>query len=226
MTEYTFPAQYYRDAFPFASYDPTRTTITGVLLAADGTIVATDGHALLAAQPDEANRVAPPHDVIIPACKALYTACKAAPREMPKYIVIDQPDPTSRDVTIDVVHAATTSAALEHDARSVFTLRAQLLYGDYPRWREIVPAMPEKAVASAPSFDARYLAKFGDSARHATLRVMPSGDEGKAAFVDLGRSDAFGVLMPKYYDPRGRKAAAGTDYCTPLPAVPAWARAS
>jgi len=226
MAEYTFPAQCYRDAFPFVSYDPTRTTIGGVLLAADGTIVATDGHTLLAMQLDAANRVAPPHDVIIPAFKALFAACKATPREATKHVVIDQPDPTSRDVTIDVVHAATTSAALEPDARSVFTLRAQLCHGDYPRWREIVPAMPETALASAPSFDARYLAKFGDVARNETLRVIPSGDECRAAFVDLGREDAFGVIMPKSYDPRGRKAAAaaGTGFYTPLPVVPAWAR--
>jgi len=221
MAKYAFGARYYRDAFPFASIDPTRTTITGILLAADGTIVATDGHALLAARPDAASHVAPPRDVIIPSSRALYDACRTAKREATKYVVIDQTDPTSRDVTIDVVHAATTSAALEHDARSVFTLRAQLLYGDFPRWRQSVPAMPEQPRACAPTYNARSLARFGGVTRNEALRVIPASDERAAAFVDLGRDDAFGILMPMYYaTPKGAAAGAGK----PLPAVPDWAR--
>jgi len=223
MAEYTFPAQCYRDAFPFVSYDPTRTTIGGVLLAADGTIVATDGHTLLAMQLDAANHVAPPRDVIIPAHKALFTACKAEKRGMTKYVVIDRPDPTSRAVTIDVVHAATAADALAPGATVMFTLRTELLYGDYPRWREIVPAVPEQALACAPSFDTHYLAKFGGIAQDGVLRVIPASDERSAAFVYLGRDDAFGVIMPIYYAiPKGAAANSGK----PLPALPAWARAS
>jgi len=223
MTKYAFGAQYYRDAFPFASDDATRLRLTGVLYDAGGTIVATDGHTLLAAQPYAADRVAPPRDVIIPAHKALFAACKAEKRGWPKYVVIDQPDPTIRAITIDVVLAETAAEALEPAARSVFTLRAELLDVEFVRWRAIVPAMPEKAAACAPAFNSRYLARFGGVARNEALRVIPASDERSAAFVDLGRDDAFGILMPIYHAvPKGTAAGASK----PLPAVPAWALAS
>jgi len=225
MTKFAIGAQYYHDAFPFVSSDPTRATLRGIQYGADGTIVVADGHTLLAMQPDAASHVAPPLDVILPATRALFNACKAAKRGATKFVVVDQPDPMSRAVTIDVVHAATASDALEPGATAVFTMRTELLAGDFPRWRSVVRPMPETALASAPAFNPRYLAKFGDVARNETMRVIPTGDEGKAAFVDLGRDDAFGVIMPKSYDPRGRKAAAaaGTGFYAPLPVVPAWA---
>jgi len=223
MAKYAFAAQYYRDAFPFVSYDAMRPDIAGVLLAADGTIVATDGHTLLAMRPGEAYYIAPPRDVIIPASRALFAACKAAPREATKYVVIDQPDAAGRDVTIDVVHAATAADALEPAARSVFTLRTELLDEDFPPWRKVIPAVPEQARACAPTYNARHLTRFGGVTRNDALRVIPTSDERAAAFVDLGRDDAFGILMPMYYaTPKG--AAAGAS--KPLPAVPAWALAS
>jgi len=223
MTKYAFGAQYYRDAFPFASDDATRLRLTGVLYDAGGTIVATDGHTLLAAQPYAADRVAPPRDVIIPASRALFAACKAEKRGWPKYVVIDQPDPTSRAVTIDVVHAATAADALAPGATVMFTLRTELLDEEFVHWRVVVPAMPEQALACAPTYSARYLTRFGGAARNDALRVVPTSDERAAAFVDLGRDDAFGILMPmNYAAPAG--AAAGAS--KPLPALPAWARAS
>jgi len=223
MAKYTFPASYYRDAFPFASDDATRPRFAGVLYSADGTIVATDGHTLLAAQPYAADRVAPPRDMIIPPSKAMFVACKAEKRGWPKFVVIDQPDRAIRAITIDVVLAETAADALEPAARSVFTLRAELLDVEFVRWRAIVPTMPEKAAACAPAFNSRYLARFGGVARNEALRVIPGRDERSAAFVDLGRDDAFGILMPIYHaDPKGTAAGASK----PLPAVPAWALAS
>jgi len=220
MAKYAFPASYYRDAFPFASDDATRPRLTGVLYDAGGTIVATDGHTLLAAQPYAADRVAPPHDVIIPACKALFNACKGEKRGWPKYVVIDQPDAASRAITIGVVYATTVAEAFEPTARSVFTLRAELLAEEFVRWRAVVPAMPETARACAPTYNARYLTRFGGVTRNEALRVIPASDERAAAFVDLGRDDAFGILMPMYYAvPKGTASAANK----PLPAVPAWA---
>jgi len=222
MTKYAFGAQYYRDAFPFASDDATRLRLTGVLYDAGGTIVATDGHTLLAARPYAADRVAPPRDVIIPAHKALFGACKAEKRGGPKFVVIDQPDPTSRAITIDVVHAETAADALEPAARSMFTLRTELLDEEFVHWRAVVPAMPEQALACAPTYNARYLTKFGGVTRNDALRVVPTSDERAAAFVDLGRDDAFGILMPMYCaNPKGTAAGASK----PLPAVPAWALA-
>jgi len=222
MAKYAFPASYYRDAFPFSSDDATRPRQIGVLYDAGGTIVATDGHTLLAAKPDAVDRVAPPRDVIIPAHKALFAACKAEKREWPKYVVIDQTNPTSRAVTIDVVHAQTAADAVEPEARSMFTLRTELLDEDFVHWRVVVPVMPEQAPACAPTYNSRYLTRFGGVARNGVLRVVPTRDERTAAFVDLGRDDAFGIIMPMYYaTPEG--AAAGAS--KPLPAVPAWALA-
>jgi len=221
MTKYAFPARYYRDAFPFVS-PPDRPNLVGILYGADGTIVATDGHTLLAAQPDAASHVAPPRDVIIPAHKALFAACAATKRGPGKYVVIDQPDPTIRAITIDVVHAATAADALAPGATVMFTLRTELLDVNFPPWRASVPTMPEKAPACAPAFNSRYLARFGGVARNEALRVIPASDERSAAFVYLGRDDALGVIMPVYYAaPKGTAAGASK----PLPAVPAWALA-
>jgi len=224
MSKFTFPAQYYRDAFPFASDDATRPRLTGVLYDAGGTIVATDGHTLLAAKPDAADRVAPPRDVIIPPSKALFGACKAEKRGWPKFVVIDQPDPTIRAITIDVVLAETAAEALEPAARPMFTLRTELLDEEFVHWRVVVPVMPEQALACAPTYSARYLTRFGGVARNDALRVVPTSDERGAAFVDLGRDDAFGVIMPKSYGISTSRLQVGL-LSSPLPVVPAWARA-
>jgi len=224
MTKYAFAAQYYRDAFPFVASDATRANLAGILYGADGTIVATDGHTLLAMQLDAANHVAPPRDVIIPASKALFNACKAAKRDATKYyVVIDQPNPTSRDVTIGVVHAETAADALAPGATVMFTLRTKLHDAAIPAWREEVPTMPEQAPACAPTFRARSLAKFGRVARNGSIRVIPASDERSAAYVYLGRDDAFGILMPRGYGISTARRAAGL--LSPLPAVPAWALA-
>jgi len=222
MAKYAFGARYYRDAFPFVSSDSTRAKRARILFATDGTIVATDGYTLLALQLDAASHVAPPRDVIIPQSKALFSACKDAKRDAPKYVVIDQTDPTSRDVTIDVVHAETAVEALEPAARSVFTLCTKLHDATIPAWRDNVPAMPEQAPAAAPTFRVRYLAKFGRVASGGGIRVIPAGGDSAAAYVYLGRDDAFGLILPMNYSRAISWRAAGKP--VPLPAVPAWAR--
>jgi len=227
MAMYTFPASYYRDAFPFVSPAGGFRRLAGILFDTYGTIVASDNPTMIAMRPGETYYIAPPRDVIIPAHRALFVACTAAKRGLDKYIVIDQPDPTSRAITIGVVHvthAAPASDALEPDARAMFTLRTELLDVVFPIWRDAVPAMPEQAPASAPTFRARYLAKFGRVSRNGSIRVVPAGGDSAAAYVYLGRDDAFGVIMPRSYGISTARRAAGL-LSSPLPAVPAWALA-
>jgi len=225
MAMYTFPASYYRDAFPFVSPAGGFTRLAGVLYDADGTIVASDNPTMIAMRPGEADSIAPPRDVIIPASRALFAACKATKHEPNKYVAIDQPDPASRAVTIDVVLAAHLSLTRAPGDRCIFSVRTELLDVVFPAWRDAVPVMPEQAPACAPTFRARYLAKFGRVARNGSIRVVPAGGDSAAAYVYLGRDDAFGVIMPRSYGISTARRAAGL-LSSPLPAVPAWARSA
>ncbi len=215
------PASYYADAFEFMSDEQTRYYLCGLSIESTGHLAATDGHILFAAHPASGDCAAifPDSNIIAPRDKSLLKHCRAAKREVSgRYLVIDRPDPASFRATLRVVLAGDPAGATHADATVVFTLETNLIDGTFPEWRKVLPAMPDEPPAAHPAFDARRLAKLGTAARQGknnvqAFRIIPGADEISPCWVDLGRPDAFAIIMPCRW---GDKSLA------PMPKLPAW----
>lgn len=221
--KFTIPASYYADAFAFMSDDPTRPYLHGLSLEPTGHVAATDGHILFAAAiPADRRHNLPAAAVIIPRDKKLAAACKAKGREIStRFLVIDRPDTESMRVTLRIVYASEPADACQADADILFTLETSLVDGTFPDWRRFIPK-PDATGHACPAFDASLVAKLGTAAAAKQMvRIVPSVDETTPCFVDLGRDDAFAVIMPCRMRPL-IKDDAKNEYAA-TPSVPSWA---
>ena len=205
-------ASYYVDAMNFASTEETRFYLRGALLEPGGLIVATDGHTMFAANaahdPD-AFRSELPEDRIIPFHKPLLAACKAKSKsKLPRFLVIEHGPAGSLSFTARVISGNLEDVLAPTPVAVEFTWEGCFIDGTFPDWRRVLPVMPDEPCTETPAFNARYLARFSEVAGNAgkyggAIRVVPTG-KGTPALVDLGREDAFGVIIPFRWDtPRG-----------------------
>lgn len=222
-------ASYYADACNFASTEETRYYLRGVNIEPSGHVAATNGHVLFAAyaknEPENFDwHFAAP--VIVPFDKAMLKACKAKSR-MPLFMVIEHAAADSMKVTFRIVLAETAAQACESESPVTFTLEGAFIDGSFPDWRRVVPRVPKNTIAAAPAFDARYIERFGAVAqgegKSQRIRIITCSDEASPLYVDIGRKDAFGVLMPMRAD---TKILEDNAHMHALPEFPAWASAT
>ena len=206
-----FLAHYLVDACEFASDEEARHYLRGAVIEPSGHIAATDGHALFAghmAHDAESFVYSLDGARIVPKNKDLLKAAKAAGRDpAARYLVIEHAAPDAMRATFRIVFAKSAADACG-DALVAFTCEGEFIDGAYIDWRRILPKLPKdgKPIAAAPAFNARDIARFGavsQSAKNTTrkgalhrVRIIPCEDECAPFFIDLGREDAFGVLMP------------------------------
>lgn len=199
-----------------AAKNDNRYYLVGILVdvrADDVTLVATNGHMLLAvplpADALDGERV--PGQWIVPR-EVLESVkpVKAGRHAMP--ITIDiipgaiTPDPDRPGVTIKAPDSVAITGAT--------TATAKPIDGRYPDWRRVMPAQASLEVAQ---FDPAYIATFGDACELLTgtskeKPVIHHNGQAGALVSGLGR-DALGVLMPLRVDADVMRH----------PGLPAWA---
>lgn len=166
----------------------------------DITLVATNGHALLAvplpADALEGERTIGqwivPREVLesVKPCKVGRTALPLAIDIIPGAVT---PDPDRPGVTIKGLDSIIITGAT--------TATAKPIDGQYPHWRRVMPAGASLEVAQ---FDPEYVSVFGDVHKLLTGNskfnpVIHHNGNGGALVSGLGR-DALGVLMPLRVD--------------------------
>lgn len=231
MHRIAFRAAYYLEAIPLASTEAVRYYLHGAHLSGDGVLAATDGHAMIVAHVSHVpgDAIIPAGtDCIIPANADLVKHSREKNRDPhPRFLVMTPGD--GLRVTIRVVFAPDARGALEAvDAgNACFTLETAFVDGTFPAYRKVIPAWPATVPASAPFFATKLLARFDAAAAGAgreksggagAVRILATGGGDGAAIVDLGRPDAFGVIMP-VRAPSGHKP-------DKVPPHPAWVRAA
>lgn len=161
------------------------------------TLVATDGHRLLAVPADDDATRPPPGQYIIPrdAIESV-RPCKAGRTPLPLELAIEGGRFTITGAT---------------------TVTGALVDGRYPDWRHVTPAA---ATGEPAQYNGHYMADFmtvaglllGSKAPHAP--IIHHNGAGPALVTGLG--DALGVIMPVRYDNVEMKH----------PGLPAWAKAN
>ena len=199
----TIPHDTLKALLQAAAKKDIRFYLVGILIdrrATDCTLVATNGHMMLAAPhtPPEGETLAlPVGQYIIP--RELVETVKADPAGMVT-------------ITIDVA-ARTVSIA------GASTVPGALIDGTFPDWRRVVPTSASNVPAQ---FDPTYLAAFHKAAlllgapKHGAIPFVTFHNGNGPATITFPCHDARGVLMPMRYTADGS-----------LPAfedVPAWAR--
>ena len=211
------PAKAYRDACVFASQEETRYYLQGCVLEPTGHVVATDGRAMFCSWVHADMRAnLPAESIIIPFDKKLWAACKPAKRDIyGRWLVIDRG--ADLNVTIRVA-----CGKLDDMQAPEFTLETKLIDGTFPDWRRVVPKVPTEKLALAPAYNPEFMARFAQVGDY--VRPIPTLDESAPMYIDLGRDDAFGVLMPRgakqdRETPKEKGRIAGSYV---LPTMPDW----
>lgn len=192
---FAIPAGAYADASLFVSPDPTRFYLCGVAVTPAGHAVATDGHRMFVADLGADFRI--PEAVIVPLDKAVISAArKHAKVYSGVWLVVAPAGSDPLDVTLSVVVGKDASEAIKADGKSVLAMaRGGLIDGTFPDYGRCIPAnWPAKADAS-PAFNPRFMAGFDKVKATGAAVTLTTNDDGPM-FVDLGRDDAFAILMP------------------------------
>lgn len=174
------------------SNDTTRPQLDRVLLEESGTLVATNGHSLIAwrnasVSPDDApvTPQATGYTIAIP--PAVLKACKHK---------------SARAVTFDVAGQMATILRERGGIGERIFLDANTIdtAADYPLWRRVLPPTGDDAPQLPPALDTELLGAFtltpdyGSQARHFPTWT-PCGN--RAGIIRYARtSDVFGLLMP------------------------------
>jgi hypothetical protein len=211
-----FPARYYVEACPFTP-PADSPLLRCVHFDTDGSIVAIDGHIGFFAHPPvyEGQCIAPADTPInIPIDANLLGNCRPGKKEhFERYITLERGNDAKR-LTIQVILADSASTAVSMPATSDFivsTWTTTISDNKYPAWRNLMPRPPTSPPERAPSFDFDLLKRFSHTIRpynprHPTpakvnsrpITLLPTADE--TIWLDLGREDAFGLLMPVRQD--------------------------
>ena len=218
-----FPARYYADAALFASTEQTRYYLNGVALTEHGHLVATDGHRMFVGNPAAAVGLdclsgLPTETIILPLDKAVVSAARKKAQVGVRFLVVDRQGPDGMQITMAVVDAPDAAdAATMPASRTHAAAIATLIDGVFPDYRRVTPR--DFDIRPTLWFDANLLADFarvaeatGRKGEKARVGLRPSKNDGPM-LVDLGRVDAFGVLMgmtaansgptvPGWFDPQ------------------------
>lgn len=186
-------ADLFRAAALFVSTGATRYYLQGVYVTPWATggavLVATDGHRLFAAH-DAAGTC--DTAAIIKLDKAALTACTRDKRE-----------PAARRVTLAPGESRAWILAGDRQAAFADDVRVD---GTFPDWQRILPMKsptdaPDADTLTVGAYNADYLAAFGAASKiinnsRTPLISVRHGVRNGPAFIGLGSSIAFGVLMP------------------------------
>lgn len=198
MTKIVFPARYYADAALFASTEETRYYLNGVALTNHGHLVATDGHRMFVGNPAAAVGLdclagLPAETIILPLDKAVLSAARKPAKVCVRFLVVDRRGPGGMQITMAVVDAPDAADAATMPAnRTHAAAITALIDGGFPDYRRAVPR--DFDVKATLWFNGDFAADFARVAAGKRVGFRPSKDDGPM-LVDLGRVDAFGVLM-------------------------------
>ena len=167
-----------RHAAKFASKEPSRPALHGVLVETTGVIVATNGHVLMAIEPRE--RAESPRDVVL-----LFE------QKIPNWV---------RTVTIDVP-TDTTHGVMLAAYRGTNGKKAHAAVEDvhvpYPAWRQVMSPSVGKWTTDArtPTLAAKYIALFSTEG-HGGVRLFAQDKNNGVLLVRTNEPRYVGILMP------------------------------
>jgi len=193
---FTVNADLFRAAYLCVSTEETRPYLQGVYIepctAGGATLVATDGHRLIAVHDASAACDAA---VIVHLDKPALTALKRGKGETePRRLSLDTP------ARAWVLNATGAQIAFQDNP---------LIDGHFPDWRRVLPSdtdtdKPDAETLTIGAYNADYIATFGEAAKIINGRVpliaLRHGARSGPAFIGLGSDIAFGVLMPTRVD--------------------------
>ena len=190
-------ADLFRATYLCTSTEETRYYLRGVFIepcaTGGATLVATDGHHLIAAHDASATCDAA---VIVHLDKPALTALKRGKGETkPRRLSLDTP------ARAWVLNATGAQIAFQD---------SPLIDGHFPDWRRILPRdtdtdKPDAETLTIGAYNADYIATFGEAAKiingnRAPLIALRHGTRNGPAFIGLDSDIAFGVLMPTRVD--------------------------
>lgn len=197
-----------------AAKDDVRYYLKGVCVDArenDVTLVATDGHRMLAVPVPETDieDILPGQYIIPRETLAMVKPCKAGRTTLPLELEITTPAPVPDPERPGVTIQAPTQFTL----RGATVATGTVIDSKYPDWRKVMPKSASGAVAQ---FQPAYVGDFGVVAtllsgrKDAWPTIHHNGTSG-ALVTGLGNG-ALGVIMPSRHETE------------PFPALPDWAR--
>lgn len=193
----------------FQSTESARIYLNGVHIAADGNkgvrLTATDGHRLIMFHDEAGFTMA---NCIIAFPKAARAAVKASKtKDFLWFGILGEHDGTGRREAriIDATDGMRTMEEVQNamedpcDAAVLWSGAVDLIAGQFPDMEKVIPDTRAEA-APGGYFNGKYFADFVAVAsdlspkKSAVIRIFSDGNN--AAYVDCGRADAMGILMP------------------------------
>lgn len=179
----------------FVSNEETRYYLNGILIEPNPnggvTLVATDGHRLVAAHDPQGHA---DQSYIV----ALSKDCLGQIRKLAKTVSRTAKDKNTDDLKLVAKVTGNASGQIvatlynaKLQAAAAITT-ASVIDGSFPDWRRVVPQRREEASA-ATGWNPKYLADF--SAVSAAITIF-GGGRSEPALIDFGRPDFLGVIMP------------------------------
>lgn len=176
----------------FASREETRYYLQGVCFDGTGIAVATDGHRLYAEMQPTQWRFKVPRIMPITLTKFVGVGRPKWAKGRPAWIVIDHNTDDDLAATAGMAWGSLEDAD-KSKPESQMTFR--FIDGVFPDWRKVVPRLDYGKPTVCGAYNSDLMATFGKVASGPGIRIVSTDDCGPA-LVDLGRPEAFGVLMP------------------------------
>lgn len=186
--ELTIDAEYAMMVQPFISKEETRYYLNGFWVqphkSGGAIVVATDGHTMVACY-DRFGKVDVPG--IIQLSKTTLAACKRGKNETRRVLRVEA----------DTVSIYRNWDEEQNKGVMVAAEEGVVIDGDFPDWRKVIPALPQKY--GAASINGSYLRRFEKLARQfgnaAFVRAYVA-DEMSPVVILTDRDDFIGVVMP------------------------------